>query len=422
MPVDIILGLQWGDEGKGKIVDLLSVNYEIIARFQGGPNAGHTIIIGDKKFVLHQIPSGMTRPGVMNVIGNGVVLDPIILKREIESLEQAGLEVKSRLLISRKANLILPTHRLIDAWNESDSAKGRVGSTLKGIGPTYQDKTGRFGLRIGEIFAPDFMDRYNRRKERHLALSKGLGNEAQIEDSEWLAAVEYLRGLSYIDSEIFLNQALKDGKNILAEGAQGTLLDIDFGTYPFVTSSNTISASVCTGLGIAPQHIREVFGIFKAYTTRVGEGPFPSELQDEVGEYLRKKGHEFGSTTGRPRRTGWLDMPALDYATMINGVTQLIMMKMDVMDGLDNISVVDSYTFPDDQEATFSDLSFSAADVSTKVISMAGWAEGSTRHKTRFEELPTPAADYISYIESRAGCPISIVSTGPERDETIIRG
>ncbi|MDZ4840338.1 MAG: adenylosuccinate synthase [Bacteroidota bacterium] len=420
MPIDIILGLQWGDEGKGKIVDLLSKDYDIIARFQGGPNAGHTIIIGKKKYVLHQIPSGMTRKGVINVVGNGVVLDPNILRKEIESLEGEGIEVKSRLLISRKANLILPTHRLLDAQNEQNPDNKKVGTTLKGIGPTYQDKTGRFGLRIGEIFTKDFLPRYELKKQRHLDMLNRLGvADVVVDDAEWLKNIEYLKQLNFIDCEDYLNEALENNKLILAEGAQGTLLDIDFGTYPYVTSSNTISASVCTGLGVAPQHIRKVFGIFKAYLTRVGEGPFPTELLEEMGEIIRQKGHEFGSTTGRPRRTGWLDLLALKYAITLNGVTDLIMMKLDVLDGITPIGVSTHYYNSDNESCNFSKLSFDH-NLTANSIEMQGWSED-TSIITDYDALPETVKDYINYIEQYCNKAIKLISTGPERDQTIIK-
>lgn len=418
MPVDIILGLQWGDEGKGKIVDLLADRYSIIARFQGGPNAGHTIIIGDKKFVLHQIPSGMIREGIINVIGNGVVLDPIILRQEIEKLEAAGIEVRSRLLISRKANLIMPAHRALDALQESNDAD-KVGSTLKGIGPTYQDKTGRFGLRVGEVMMHDFEKRYAKRKERHLSILRGAGQDTGIDDTAWLEAVEFLKTLQFADTEYYLNEALSRGESILAEGAQGSLLDVDFGSYPYVTSSNTIAASASTGLGIAPKNFRKVYGIFKAYCTRVGEGPFPTELNDETGEHLRQKGHEFGSTTGRARRTGWLDIPALKYAIMINGVDELMMMKIDVMNEMETIQVATSYT-KEGKEAKFSELSFGNMLV-PELKPFKGWQTGLASVKN-YEDMPQEVKEYIRFIEEQTGLPVNLISTGPERNETVRRG
>jgi len=416
MPVDVILGLQWGDEGKGKIVDLLSKNYSIIARFQGGPNAGHTIIIGGKKFVLQQIPSGMTREGITNIIGNGVVLDPIVLKEEIDRLEGAGIEVKSRLLISRKANLILPTHRMLDKYYESRGSDSKIGSTLKGIGPTYQDKIGRFGIRIGEIFKPDFLDHYSAIKAQHIKLLTALGFAEPVEDTDWLKAIDFVKQLKFIDAEYYINEQLNAGKNILAEGAQGTLLDVDFGTYPYVTSSNTVTASACIGLGIAPSQIRTVYGIFKAYTTRVGEGPFPTELHDETGEYLRQTGHEFGSVTGRKRRCGWLDLEALNYAIMINGVTNLIMMKVDVLNELREIEVCTGYK-ANGKESNFSALSFGES-VELTYKELAGW-ECSLSNVSSFQQFPQALKDYIAFIESHTGKEIGLVSTGPERDESV---
>jgi adenylosuccinate synthase len=418
MPVDIILGLQWGDEGKGKIVDLLSKNYSTIARFQGGPNAGHTIIIGDKKFVLHQIPSGMTREGVMNIIGNGVVLDPIVLNAEIDKLEAAGIEVKSRLLISRKANLILPTHKLMDSINESQKGEFKIGSTLKGIGPTYQDKTGRFGLRIGDIFSKDFDKLYEERKNRHLCYLQSMGYEGSVDDTAWMEALERTRQLKFIDAEYYLNEKLKAGEKILGEGAQGTLLDIDFGTYPYVTSSNTITASACTGLGISTKQVGTVYGVFKAYTTRVGGGPFPTELNDATGEFIRQKGFEFGSTTGRPRRTGWLDIPALQYAIMLNGVDELIMMKLDVLNELEKIEVCTSYK-NESGKTNFSELSFGES-VEPVYESVKGW-NSDLSHVSQYEQFPAEVKSYIDFIERKAGKRISLISTGPEREQSIKR-
>jgi adenylosuccinate synthase len=417
MPVDIILGLQWGDEGKGKIVDLLADKYSIIARFQGGPNAGHTIIIGDKKFVLHQIPSGMIREGIMNVIGNGVVLDPIVLRQEIEKLEAAGIEVRSRLLISRKANLIMPAHRALDAVQESRHGE-KVGTTLKGIGPGYQDKIGRFGLRVGDVLAPDFRERYAKKKERHISILKGAGYTDTIHDAMWLEAIEFMKTLSFADTEYYLNDAIRRGENILAEGAQGSLLDVDFGSYPYVTSSNTIAASASTGLGIAPKNFGKVYGIFKAYCTRVGEGPFPTELNDGTGEHLRQKGHEFGSTTGRPRRTGWLDIPALNYAIMINGVDELMMMKIDVMNELEELKIGTAYTCQG-REAQFSELSFGET-LTPKYESFKGWKSGLTDVRS-YEQMPLEVKDYIRFIEEKTGVPVNLISTGPERNETVRR-
>ena len=346
MKVDVLLGLQWGDEGKGKIVDVLTPKYDIIARFQGGPNAGHTLEFDGRKHVLHTIPSGIFREGKLNLIGNGVVIDPVTLKREIEEVEEHNVDVDARLLISRKAHLILPTHRLLDAANEQDKGKDKIGSTLRGIGPTYMDKTGRNGLRVGDIFLPDFQERYDKLVQKHKRL---LGNftafafDLSEHEPAWFEAIERLRQIQVVDSEQWINDQLDAGQRVLAEGAQGTLLDIDFGTYPFVTSSTTTAAGACTGLGVAPTRIGEVIGIFKAYCTRVGSGPFPTELRGETGEALRAAGHEFGATTGRPRRCGWLDLPALKHACMLNGATQLCMMKADVLDAFDEVQVCTHY-------------------------------------------------------------------------------
>ncbi|MFT6283306.1 MAG: adenylosuccinate synthase, partial [Salibacteraceae bacterium] len=346
MKVDVLLGLQWGDEGKGKIVDVLTPKYDIIARFQGGPNAGHTLEFNGIKHVLHTIPSGIFRDGVMNLIGNGVVIDPVIFQRELDKLEPFNIDYKSRLLISKKAHLILPTHRLLDAASEAAKGKDKIGSTLKGIGPTYMDKTGRNGLRVGDIYSPNFEEKYKALVEKHKQMLKRYEDftyDLSELEGPWMAAIELLKELEAVDSEQYINDAIKAGKKVLAEGAQGTMLDIDFGTYPFVTSSNTVTAGTCTGLGVAPTKIGNVIGIFKAYCTRVGSGPFPTELEDEVGEKIRKEGSEFGATTGRPRRCGWVDLPQLKYAIMINGASELSMMKADVLDNFDTIRVCTHY-------------------------------------------------------------------------------
>jgi adenylosuccinate synthase len=346
MKVDVLLGLQWGDEGKGKIVDVLTPQYDIIARFQGGPNAGHTLEFDGRKHVLHTIPSGIFREGKLNLIGNGVVIDPVTLQREIGEVEEHGVQVDARMLISRKAHLILPTHRLLDAANEQDKGKDKIGSTLRGIGPTYMDKTGRNGLRVGDIFLPDFKERYDRLVKKHARLLSNFSEfsyDLSEHEPAWFASIERLRQIPVVDSEQWINDQLDAGKRVLAEGAQGTLLDIDFGTYPFVTSSTTTAAGACTGLGVAPTRIGEVIGIFKAYCTRVGSGPFPTELHGDTGEALRKAGHEFGATTGRPRRCGWLDLPALKHACMLNGATQLCMMKADVLDSFEEVQVCTHY-------------------------------------------------------------------------------
>jgi adenylosuccinate synthase len=417
MPLDVLLGLQWGDEGKGKVVDVFSPRYDVVARFQGGPNAGHTIMFNDKKFVLHLIPSGIFHPGIDCVIGNGVVIDPVTLKREIEQLEAAGEPVRDRLLISRRAHLILPTHKLLDAASEQAKGDKKIGSTLRGIGPTYMDKTGRNGLRVGDLLAPDFEKKYTFLVNKHRQL---LENNYQYEcdlselEPAFMEAVAFLRELKLINSEYFLNEALKAGKKVLAEGAQGTLLDIDFGSYPYVTSSSTTAAGACIGLGVSPRQIDRVYGIFKAYCTRVGSGPFPTELEDEVGEEIRKAGGEFGATTGRPRRTGWLDLPLLRYAIQLNGVTDLIMTKADVLSIMDEVQVCDRYDVagevttevPYDLESTFSPL-YSA---------QKGWQEDVTA-LTSPEQLPTALADYISYLEAKLETPMTYLSVGPGRKQ-----
>ena len=420
MGVDVLLGLQWGDEGKGKIVDVLTPKYDIIARFQGGPNAGHTLEFEGIKHVLHTIPSGIFRDNVVNIIGNGVVIDPVILKNEIAQLEKLNINVKDKLLISKKAHLILPTHKLLDKASEIAKGKHKIGSTLKGIGPTYMDKTGRNGIRIGDINNQDFKNKYNRLKEKHFALLKNTNLIEDLEslESEFIESIQYLQKFEHIDSEHYLNNAAKNGKKILAEGAQGTLLDIDFGTYPFVTSSNTITAGTCTGLGIAPNKIQKIVGIFKAYCTRVGSGPFPSELEDEVGEKMRQIGQEFGATTGRERRCGWIDLPALKYAIMINGVTELSMMKADVLDSFEDIFVCTHY-LQDGEKIDFFpfELSKNTQPVLKKI---KGWNTDITKCKNE-DSFPSELSDYIQFLEQELDIPISIVSVGPNRSETIIR-
>ena len=420
MGVDVLLGLQWGDEGKGKIVDVLTPKYDIIARFQGGPNAGHTLEFEGIKHVLHTIPSGIFRDNVVNIIGNGVVIDPVILKNEIAQLEKLNINVKDKLLISKKAHLILPTHKLLDKASEIAKGKHKIGSTLKGIGPTYMDKTGRNGIRIGDINNQDFKNKYNRLKEKHFALLKNTNLIEDLEslESEFIESIQYLQKFEHIDSEHYLNNAAKNGKKILAEGAQGTLLDIDFGTYPFVTSSNTITAGTCTGLGIAPNKIQKIVGIFKAYCTRVGSGPFPSELEDEVGEKMRQIGQEFGATTGRERRCGWIDLPALKYAIMINGVTELSMMKADVLDSFKDIFVCTHY-LQDGEKIDFFpfELSKNTQPVLKKI---KGWNTDITKCKNE-DSFPSELSDYIQFLEQELDIPISIVSVGPNRSETIIR-
>lgn len=417
--VDVILGLQWGDEGKGKIVDVLTGQYDAIARFQGGPNAGHTLEFEGKKIVLHTIPSGIFHKDALNIIGNGVVLDPIILVKELKNVESQGALPKQNLKISKKAHLILPSHRQLDAASEASKGINKIGSTLKGIGPTYMDKTGRNGLRIGDVLAPDFLDRYQKLKEKHMGMFKMYNYTPDFSmEKEWFEAIEQLKAYEFIDSEYEINYILEQNKQILAEGAQGTLLDIDFGNYPFVTSSNTTSAGVCSGLGVPPTKIRNVMGIFKAYCTRVGSGPFPTELLDETGEHLRKEGNEFGSTTGRPRRTGWLDLVALKYAIMINGVTELFMMKGDVLNNMDTLKVAVAYKV--DGKITYRFPYDACTQIEPMYREFKGWKTDIRASKT-VEDLPSEMIEYIQFIEAELGVPITIVSVGPDRKETIFR-
>ena len=423
MAVNLLLGLQWGDEGKGKIVDVLTRNYDIIARFQGGPNAGHTLIFDGYKHVLHTIPSGIFHETAVNVVGNGVVIDPVIFKNELDNLSQFNIDFKSKLLISRKAHLILPTHRLLDAASEKAKGKNKIGSTLKGIGPTYMDKTGRNGLRVGDLEMSDWQERYEKLTKKHLKMIEFYGveldfNLKELQDN-FEKGIERLKQLTFIDSEEYLNNAMQNGKTILAEGAQGSLLDVDFGTYPFVTSSTTTAAGACTGLGVAPNKIGEVFGIFKAYVTRVGSGPFPTELFDEDGAKMAKVGHEFGATTGRPRRCGWLDIVALKYAVQVNGVTQLMMMKGDVLSGFDTLKVCTSYNYNDDEISHFP-YNIEPENVTPIYSEFKGWSEDLTS-MTSAAELPKNILDYIAFIEKEVGVPIKIVSVGPDRKQTIIR-
>jgi adenylosuccinate synthase len=422
MQVDILLGLQWGDEGKGKIVDVLCPQYDLIARFQGGPNAGHTLEFDQQKYVLNTIPSGIFNDKILNLIGNGVVIDPIILRREIENLKKSGFDpvASGKLVIARKAHLILPTHQLLDAASESKMGAGKIGSTLKGIGPTYMDKTGRNGLRVGDTTLPDFQERYDRLVEKHKSILSHYGEIPDFSEKEqqFFEAVEYLKNIPHVDSEHLVNNALKDGKRVLAEGAQGTLLDIDFGSYPFVTSSTTTSAGACTGLGIAPQKIGNVIGIFKAYCTRVGGGPFPTELDNEVGEEIRQLGHEFGATTGRARRTGWIDIPALKYAIMLNGVTELVMTKADVLSGFEEIQVCTHYIH-DGEKIDYMPYDIISVEPEPVLESLPGWKEDITRI-TSPEEIPTALADYISYLEDKLEVPIKYLSVGPDRVQTLI--
>jgi adenylosuccinate synthase len=423
MAVDVLLGLQWGDEGKGKIVDVLAPRYQVVARFQGGPNAGHTLEFDGFKHVLHQIPSGIFRQEVQNIIGNGVVLDPIIFKKEIDGLAHFNLDLRKNLEISKKASIILPTHRLLDAAYEKAKGDAKIGSTLKGIGPTYTDKISRQGLRVGDMISPDFAAKYNALVDRHKAILDVYKFEYDLAaaEKEFFEAVTFMKEFHLVDSEYSVNHAIQAGKTILAEGAQGSLLDVDFGSYPFVTSSNTITAGACTGLGVAPKNIGEVFGIFKAYATRVGSGPFPTELEDEVGERMRQEGREFGSTTGRPRRCGWIDLPALKYAMMINGVTQLIMMKADVLNIFEEILVCTAYEMPD---GTVTDqIPFEITDIKVKPVyeTLKGWS-CSLEGMRRFEELPTELSDYIKFLEKHLDLPINFISTGPDREACVLRG
>ena len=413
--VDVILGLQWGDEGKGKIVDYLADKYDIIARFQGGPNAGHTLYIDGVKHVLHTIPSGIFREGKINYIGNGVVIDPVTLLKEIENLEKQGIPVKERLIISKRANLILPTHKILDAASESSKGSSKIGSTLKGIGPTYMDKTGRNGLRVGDILEDDFIVKYELLKAKHLQLLQIYNFDyelSELEDS-WFDAIEKLKEYKQVESVYFINEALKKGKKILAEGAQGSMLDIDFGTYPFVTSSNTISAAVCTGLGISPKHIGEVIGITKAYCTRVGSGPFPSELTDETGEKLRKEGAEFGATTGRPRRCGWIDLPALNYACLINGVTKLVITKADILNAFDEFGVCTHYKY-DGKETKDLPYDMVNREIVPTNIFFKSWG---TINPTG--PISSELQDYVNYLETYLNTKVAMVSNGPGREQLI---
>ena len=420
MKVDVVLGLQWGDEGKGKIVDVLANSYPVIARFQGGPNAGHSLHFEGKKFVLHTVPSGVFRKNAVNIIGNGVVIDPIIFKEECMEIEATGVPVRERVVISKKAHLILPTHRILDAASEAAKGKSKIGSTLKGIGPTYMDKTGRNGLRVGDVLTADFTDRFLTLKNKHIATLAQFDYEynAEEKEGEWLEAIEYLKTFNLVDGEYVANKYLADNKKILAEGAQGTMLDVDFGSYPFVTSSSTTCAGVCTGLGVAPTKIGKVYGIFKAYCTRVGSGPFPTELNDETGEELRKKGFEFGATTGRPRRTGWLDLPALKYAIMLDGVTELIMMKADVLDTFDTIKVATGYKV--DGVETDQVPYDTYAEIEPVYKEFKGWNKDLSQI-TREEELPFEFMNYVRFIEKELNVPISVISLGPDRVQTIFR-
>ncbi|MCB9223580.1 MAG: adenylosuccinate synthase [Crocinitomicaceae bacterium] len=421
MKVDVLLGLQWGDEGKGKIVDVVTPDYDIIARFQGGPNAGHTLIFEGQKQVLHTIPSGIFRKNTMNVIGNGVVIDPVTLKAEIEKIEARGVDVSKNLLISRKAHLILPTHKILDKFSEEAKGKKKIGSTLKGIGPTYMDKTGRNGIRIGDTEHPKFKKKYKALVDKHKGILGDYKYKKLLKESEetWFEAIEYLKRIPLIDSEHYLNNALQVGKKILAEGAQGTMLDIDFGTYPFVTSSNTVTAGTCTGLGIAPNKVGEVIGIFKAYCTRVGSGPFPTELDNKIGQKIREIGHEYGATTGRDRRCGWIDLPALKYACMINGATQLSMMKADVLDTFETIKVCTHYEV-NGQKVDYLPYDINDLEIIPVYKEVKGWNTSLSDLKD-LSKAPQEFLDYITYLESELNVPITIVSVGPDREQTIIK-
>lgn len=417
--VDVILGLQWGDEGKGKVVDVLTPHYQVVARFQGGPNAGHTLEFNGEKYVLRSIPSGIFQGDKVNVIGNGVVLDPILFKEEAEALARSGHDLTERLYISKKAHLILPTHRVLDAAFEAAKGSSKIGTTGKGIGPTYTDKISRNGVRVGDIFL-DFKKIYEVAKARHENILESLGYNYDIDELErqWFEGIEYLKKFRIIDSEHEINRFLAEDKAILAEGAQGTLLDVDFGSYPFVTSSNTICAGACTGLGIGPNRIGEVYGIFKAYCTRVGSGPFPTELYDETGEALCRLGHEFGAVTGRKRRCGWLDMVALKYAIMVDGVTKLIMMKADVMNDFDTIKVAEAYEIDGRRVTEFPyDIQ---DDVKPVYREFKGW-KTDLKQVRRYEDFPAEFKTYVEYIERETGVPVAIISVGPDRDETIVR-
>ena len=420
--IDVVLGLQWGDEGKGKVVDVLTPGYKMVARFQGGPNAGHSLVFDGDSFVLHTVPSGIFREGTVNIIGNGVVIDPVILMDEISKIEAMGVDVDKKLFISKRAHLIMPTHRALDAASESAMGKSKIGSTLKGIGPAYADKTGRHGLRVGDLLQPDYRELYEARKQRHLQLLQQYpAYESPLDfdayEQQWFKAVEELRRFPFIDSEIYVNKALDEGVPILAEGAQGSLLDIDFGTYPYVTSSSTLSAGVCTGLGVAPTRVGSIYGIFKAYCTRVGSGPFPTELFDADGERLRSIGHEYGATTGRPRRCGWLDLVALKYAVMMNAVTDLIMMKSDVLDGFDTIKVAVAYK---EGDRILESFPYDGGKNVTPVYKeFPGWKTPLCGLR-RYEDFPEAFKQYMAFIEAETGCRIKIVSVGPDREATVV--
>ena len=422
MTLDVVLGLQWGDEGKGKIVDVLAAQYPVVARFQGGPNAGHSIQFGNTSFVLHSVPSGVFREGAVNIIGGGVVLDPTIFREECAAIEALGVPVRERVRIAKRTHLILPTHKLLDAADEAALGKSKIGSTLKGIGPAYSDKTGRNGLRVGDLLDANFRTKYDTLKQKHLARLAQYDFTCPFDlaeaEARWMEDVEYLKSFPLIDVEYETNALLDEGKAILAEGAQGSMLDVDFGSYPFVTSSSTACAGACTGLGVAPRRIGKVYGVFKAYCTRVGSGPFPTELNDATGEELRQRGHEFGATTGRPRRTGWLDIPALKFAVMISGVTELIMMKADVLDGFDTVKVACGYQVNGERCDRVPYDVF--ADVKPVYKEFKGWKGNLGACRTE-AELPVEFKEYIAYIEQQIGLPVRILSLGPDRAQTLIR-
>ncbi|MCU0451490.1 MAG: adenylosuccinate synthase [Bernardetiaceae bacterium] len=420
--MDILLGLQWGDEGKGKIVDVIAPAYQVVARFQGGPNAGHTLHFDGIKHVLHQIPSGVFRPEIKNLIGNGVVLDLVTLQKEITALAQLGVDLHHNLFVSNKASLILPTHRLLDAAQEQAKGEAKIGSTLRGIGPAYTDKVGRNGLRIGDILLPDFKAKYENLKAKHLQWLQfyQFSQDFSEQEAQFFAAIEFIKGYQLVDSEYFINQEISQGRRVLAEGAQGSLLDVDFGSYPYVTSSNTTVAGACTGLGVAPRHVGEVLGIFKAYCTRVGSGPFPTELHDEVGERIRQQGHEFGATTGRPRRTGWLDLPALKYAAMLNGATQLLMMKADVLNDFAELKVCTHYRLPNGTLTDQMPYCLLSTPVEPVYRTFQGWNCPLANLET-LADLPPALAEYIAFIEQTVGVPVTLVSYSPDRQHTVRR-
>jgi len=421
MKLDVLLGLQWGDEGKGKIVDVLCPDYDVIARFQGGPNAGHTLKINNKQTVLHTIPSGIFHQNMINIIGNGVVIDPVIFMGEVENLDRQGLDVRKNLKISKKTHLILPTHRILDAASEAAKGKSKIGSTLKGIGPTYMDKTGRNGLRVGDTLSADFIEKYKTLKDKHKNLLAQFDFEYDLKEyeQEWFKGIAFFKQFELVDNENLINRFLIQNKKVLAEGAQGTLLDIDYGSYPYVTSSNTVCAGACTGLGVAPGNIGDVYGIVKAYCTRVGSGPFPTELKDDTGEALRKIGHEFGATTGRPRRCGWLDLVALKYSIMINGVTAIIITKIDVLSDFEKIKVCTSYKLKNG--SITKEFPYSLDEIREPVYEeLSGWKMDISDYKSE-KELPKELIDYIGFIEKEVNVPVKIISVGPGREETILR-